>query len=296
MKPDLARALDGLGQLAHVHQLAAAGHSSRVVARAVASGRLHRVCRGWVATPLARRSAIAAVLHRGKLTGTAALASYKVWDGCDKRLHIHRRRNCHGEPRHPLTPLSTFGPDEHPRSGVRLHWLNERFPNWRGPAWRVSVKDALIRAAHDVSEEQFVACLDSALNTRVLSLAELPDVFSSLPRRFRRLRWLVNHLAESGLESLARLRLAGIAERIEVQVRIDGINRYGGEGRVDLLLDGWLVIELDGDKFHDQFVDRKRTTILVRKGYRLHRFGYHDVIHDWENTAATVRELLRTRP
>ncbi|MEX1079596.1 MAG: hypothetical protein WED09_10855 [Homoserinimonas sp.] len=40
-------------------------------------------------------------------------------------------------------------------------------------------------------------------------------------------------------------------------------------GYVDLLLDGWLVIELDGDESHDQ------------------------VINGWAGVEATVRELLR---
>jgi very-short-patch-repair endonuclease len=51
---------------------------------------------------------------------------------------------------------------------------------------------------------------------------------------------VVDHASESLLETLARtyFRQAGI--RVETQVHIDGV------GYVDLLLEGWLAVELDG--------------------------------------------------
>ena len=70
----------------------------------------------------------------------------------------------------------------------------------------------------------------------------------------------------------------------------------GGDGRVDLLIDGWLVIELDGDEFHDPVADRERNAALVRLGYRVHRFGYDQVINGWPLVEATVLELLRYPP
>ena len=156
--------------------------------------------------------------------------------------------------------------------------------------------DTLIRVAHDCSEEQFLACVESALCERKLSLAGVPVLFASLPRRFHRLRELIDPLAESGLETLARLRLRRFVRSIRSQVTIAGIAPGGRSGRVDLLLDGWLVIELDGDKFHDPIVDREQNAILVRLGYRVHRFGYTQVIHGWEDMEATIRELLRYVP
>lgn len=295
MRPDILRTLDELGQLANTTQLRNAGHSRRELDHALAAGFLHRVCRGWVATALAPRSAVTAVLRRGKLTGTAALASYGVWDGLDRRLHVHVPRNSHGPVRSSTTPLSQFAPEEYPRRGLEMHWLAERFPVRHGPVWRVSVEDALLRAARDLPREQFIACLDSALNTRVLSRAALPELFAALPLRFQPLCADIEPLAESGLETLARLRLTPLVDDIQPQVWFDGIGAAGGHGRVDLLLDKWLVIELDGDRYHDQFEDRRRTSVLVRQGLRLHRFGYHDVVHEWELAEATVLELLRVR-
>jgi very-short-patch-repair endonuclease len=121
-------------------------------------------------------------------------------------------------------------------------------------------------------------------------------LFSQLPQRAQPLLALIDASAESGLESLARLRLRGVAKRVETQVVIPGIGRGGGSGRVDLLLDGWLAIELDGDEFHDPKVDRVRNSALVRLGYRVHRFGYEQTVFDWGGVEATVRELLRYPP
>lgn len=295
MRPDIARTLDELGQLARTTQLHDAGHSRREIDRAVTAGYLHRICRGWVATTQATRGAVTAVLHRGKLAGTAALANYGVWDGVDRRLHVQVPCNSHGTVRRSATPLSRFVLEEFPRRDVQLHWQAERFPTWHGPAWRVSVEDALLQAAPDLPQEQFVACVESALHTRALSRAALPDLFAALPQRFQPARALVNPLAESGLETLARLRLASFVRDIQPQVWFDGIGIGGGRGRVDLLLDNWLVIELDGDKYHDQVEDRRRTNLLVRHGLRLHRFGYVDVVHEWDLAEETVRELLRVR-
>lgn len=64
---------------------------------------------------------------------------------------------------------------------------------------------------------------------------------------------------------------------------------------MDLLIDGWLVIELDGDEFHDPVADRGRNATLVRLGYRIHRFGYDQVIKGWSPHLGP-RNLLRPEP
>lgn len=292
MLNDILHDLQAAGHIARTARLSKLGHSRRAVERAIAEGRLHRICPGWVGTPVASRSAVIAILNRGKLTGSTALASYGIWDGLDRRIHVHVPRNSHGPARASRTPIGRFAAGKYPREGVRRHWLEERCPDRAGLPWRVSVVDALIRVAHDVSAEQFVACVESALHVGALSRAGLPVLFAGLPRRFQRLRRLIEPLAESGLETIARLRLARFVDDIRVQVWIDGIGPDGRRGRVDLLLDGWLVIELDGDEFHDPVRDRHRNSALVRRGYRIHRFGYDQVIHGWADVEATVRELL----
>lgn len=69
-----------------------------------------------------------------------------------------------------------------------------------------------------------------------------------------------------------------------------------GVGRVDLLVDGWLVIEADGYEFHrsraDYRNDRRRGNALAARGYALLRFSYEDAVHHPGYVAGTVREVL----
>jgi hypothetical protein len=180
--------------------------------------------------------------------------------------------------------------------GVVRHWTHERRSNPLEPPWRVSVIDALVQVAKIAPREQFIACVESAVCKKELTRAGIPILFSLLPQRLQSLSSSLDFGSESGLETIARLRLAPCVRRIVTQVKIPGIAKLGGDGRVDLLIDGWLVIELDGDEFHDPVADRERNAALVRLGYRVHRFGYDQVINGWPLVEATVLELLRYPP
>ena len=110
-------------------------------------------------------------------------------------------------------------------------------------------------------------------------------------------RWAVRHgdpRAESPLESRLRALLvdAGI-HGVEPQVRIAGM------GRVDLLVDGWLVVEADGFAFHADRSsyrnDRRRGVLGCRAGYVTLRFSWEDVVGDPAWTLAMVRAALDRR-
>jgi hypothetical protein len=107
---------------------------------------------------------------------------------------------------------------------------------------------------------------------------------------------LADPRAESGLETLTRIRLSEWVRDIQPQFAIPGLAQGGGTGRVDLLLNGWLAIELDGDLWHDPKRDRARDAELVRRGFRSHRFGFDQVVLDWPGTEATIAELLAYPP
>jgi very-short-patch-repair endonuclease len=284
------------GHLSRVSILRSLGHSRETIKKALESGAVVRVARDWIATSSASQIAIVAVAHGGKLTGATALASYGIWDAVDRRIHVALRPNSHGTLVRMSAPIARFTAPRFPPHPPKIHWNREIAHSENESPWRVSVVDALVVVESESPPDQFVACVDSALNRRQISRAALPSLFAALPQRARRLLALVNGSAESGLESLARQRLAGVARIVETQVAIPGIGIGGGNGRVDLLLDRWLVIELDGDQFHDPKLDRLRNAVLVRLGYRIHRFGYDQVIFDWAGVEATVAELLRYPP
>jgi very-short-patch-repair endonuclease len=111
-----------------------------------------------------------------------------------------------------------------------------------------------------------------------------------MPRRIRRLRRHLDPRAESGLETLLRLAIRAAGWNVESQVEIPGV------GRVDLVIDGWLVIEADGSAWHDDHeaieLDRERNAALVRAGYRWHRFGYDQIMKDLDGCVAVIAALL----
>jgi very-short-patch-repair endonuclease len=138
--------------------------------------------------------------------------------------------------------------------------------------------------------EHAVATLDSALNRRLLTPAGLELLMQRMPRRIRRLKSRFDGSAESGLETLLRLAIEREGWRVESQVQVAGV------GRVDLVIDGWLVIEADGSAWHDGHeaieLDRERNAALVLRGYRWHRFGYSQVMDDLPGCVAVIRALL----
>jgi len=290
---DLAR----FGSLAPVHRLVDLGHSRTGIQRAVALGALLRPCRGWVATAAASQLAVTAVVRGGKLTSATALASLGVWDGMSEFVHVnvppHRRPT--GTPA--LTPIEQFQAPKYPRRlGIKTSWSIERAPDEEERPWRTSALDALLQAARDLSSEQFIACVDSTLHLRLISLVGLAQLRSLLPRSKRPLLALTDAGAGSGLETLTRLRLSRVVRKLETQFALPGIGRSGNEGAVDFLLDGWLVIEIDGEQWHDRNRDHRRDALLVQMGYRTLHFTFDQVINHWPEVEATILECLRHPP
>ncbi len=70
-----------------------------------------------------------------------------------------------------------------------------------------------------------------------------------------------------------------------------------GVDRVDLLIDGWLVLEADGFAYHSSRTsyrqDWRRANPLAAQGHRLLRSGYEDVVFGSEHVAATISAVLR---
>jgi very-short-patch-repair endonuclease len=277
-----------VGHLATRRQLAALGFGDHAVRRALASKSLVKVRPGWVGTRAASQLSVIAALQGGRLTSATALASYDIWSGTDRQVHVQIPANAHRTVQHPIIPIAEFASPEFTYSGIVRHWVPCQEPRPTDAFWRVTVADALIRFARTESEEQLAASIESSVHKRMLSRNEIAGLFLRLPKRLHPLRSRLTFRAESGLESVAQLRLADCGFAVMQQVQI-------GPDRVDLVIDGWLVVELDGDKWHDPAKDRIRTNRLIRAGYRVLRFGYADVFHRWDETLATIHEMLGVR-
>ena len=273
------------GFLVRTTELRRLGHSRKAIEAALAHGWLTRPCRLWAATRQAQRDAVIAVLHRGQLTGASALGSYGVWRGLDRSIHVRVPATSNGTVSRPLVPLASFPTPRPLTQGVIRHW-GAPVRGERG--WRVSAVDALAAFARDASTEDFVAAVDSGLHTGVVRPSDVPLVFASLPLRLQPAALLVNGTAESGTESLCRLRLKRLGCAIEVQVVI-------GPYRVDLLLDGWLAIEIDSQEWHSstRVEDLQKSTWLTARGYRVEHFDYSQVMNDWPSVEAAIRNALK---
>lgn len=172
---------------------------------------------------------------------------------------------------------------------VRVHWTRRRADGWAS----VDIVEALIEATRCQPVRAAVATLDSALHLGLIGEAELGEVFAALPRRLQFIRGLLDERAESGSETLMRLLLRMLGCEVEIQVRIDGV------GRVDLVIDGWLIIECDSREFHEswdqQRTDRRRDQEAAARGMVTYRPIAEDIFWHPERVVAAIRGLLAIR-
>src|SRR5690606_37825586 len=82
-----------LGNVATIWQLRAAGFSGYDLTRSVRSGEIIRIRRGWYGVSETTPAQYAAVRVGGKLGGLSAAASYGLWSGLDRRIHVLLPRN-----------------------------------------------------------------------------------------------------------------------------------------------------------------------------------------------------------
>jgi len=139
-----------------------------------------------------------------------------------------------------------------------------------------------------------VATIDSALHRGFLHLDDLDELFANLPVRLRRLRRLVDSGAESGPETLMRLILRSLPCSSVPQVEIDGV------GRVDFVVDGWLIIKCDSEAHHGgwnrQRSDRRRDLAAAAQGLVTLRPVSEDIMWHPDAVRAAVSGLLASRP
>jgi very-short-patch-repair endonuclease len=136
-----------------------------------------------------------------------------------------------------------------------------------------------------------VVALDSAVRQRLVRVNALhcrlrgPGSVEA-----RRRLGLVDGRSGSVIETVLRLALRQAGLPVDCQVLVPGV------GRVDLVVAGWLVVEVDGFAFHserkDYRNDRRRTNRLVQAGYTVLRFTYEDVMFRLPETLSAVQAVL----
>lgn len=257
MGRDLGKDLARAGGLTTREALTALGHSEHSLRLATKTGRATIPRRGWIGCAAAAPEAMRAVQLGGRLGGRSALQSYGIWvdDG-------------------PLVDSCSPSASRLPelRTGEVRTRRRTKFAESGATPWRVSVRDALLQLSTMVDRSSLIASLDSALYTRKLHPTQLAGLIAALPERLRSVRHEIDARAMSGTETKLRLACVAAGMRVQIQVSIPSI------GIVDLLIDDWLIVEVDSKKHHDepiqQHKDRVRdgSAVLGRLGHE--RFDY----------------------
>jgi very-short-patch-repair endonuclease len=147
------------------------------------------------------------------------------------------------------------------------------------------VVNALMHVADCRPFDEAVATWESALRLRRVPAG----VLARLPMRSaaaRLVRTTSPALSDSGIESIPVVRLARIGIVARQQVVLDG-------HPVDILIGERLVLQIDGFEFHRGTVQRERDLAQDRRlrllGYTVFRYGYRQVLGEWDSVESEVR-------
>ncbi|WP_394768340.1 type IV toxin-antitoxin system AbiEi family antitoxin domain-containing protein [Lacisediminihabitans sp.] len=274
-------------------ELLAYGASSHALTAAVRGGVLLRPRQGWYALPGTREDFVRALRVGGRLASVSAAASYGLAVPHDFPLHVHvvhESSRLRTERDRYLRLSDAVGETTVIHRGrVAVPTLATRL--------RVGLLDCLLQVATTESEEDAVACLDSAIRRGLLGPEGLEWLRKHLPARRLCILDRADGKSDSYPESICRCRLAtaGIAARLQVPVL--------GERWIDLLIGDCLAIEVDGAGKYTQDMtpaevaktmnaDRLRDAFLEALGYHVIRISYFMVMFDWPATLSMIQAVI----
>ena len=188
-------------------------------------------------------------------------------------------------------PIRHVASDPHgrgaPAAEAVVHWCIPPVP--RAPGVLTDpIENVLAVAAGCQPHESALALWESALNRGLVDIESLTRM--PLPPAARSLLAEALPFADSGLETLFRVRLRWLRVRIVPQVWIAG-------HPVDLLLGDRLVVQIDGG----HHVGAQRTSdiahdaALMLLGYHVLRFSYSQVVSDWPAVQDVIARAVAQR-
>lgn len=261
----------GLGGFARGSRLQQLGFTRQALSDQVRNGGILRLRAGVFAVAPVHPDVCTAAAHGGSLTCGSLLRMQGIWVlPADDGIHVW------------------LSPHQHPIPHLGCSCTSHHFAG-APPLGPVSIELALLHLRRCAGDEAFFAAYESAWNLGMLSRGGRDRIRSALPRRAR---WLVDIArpdADSGLESLLRLRLHVLGLRLDCQVSIHEV------GRVDFVVAGLIIIEADGKGNHTgdhRHRDLVRDAAASRLGYETLRFDYAQIIHDWPAVQAAILGAL----
>lgn len=249
-------------------------HRRRALLR---DGRLLRARRGRYLAAGLPEPLVAAARLGARLDCVSLLRALGIYALGDGRLHVQVER---GSSRLPCRG-----------HGVAAHWR----PSSHGRAeLAADLIEALAQAVRCQPVRDGLATLENAWHHGLIDEAGVSAVFARLPRRYRRVRGLLDRRAESGPETIMRLMLRALGCDVQVQVKIPGV------GRVDLVVDGWLIVECDSRAHHEGWEaerrDRRRDLAAATLGYTTVRPLAEDIQYHRASVQADMKLIVAHGP
>ncbi|MEZ3160915.1 DUF559 domain-containing protein [Microbacterium sp. BWT-B31] len=250
------------------------GLSRHGVSTLVRRGLLLRIRNGRYAPIDTHPELLRAGTLGGRLDCVSLLRSIGVFVHSDERLHVQIERGA-----------SRLPPR---RSGIVAHW---RVSECSRTALAADLVEALVQACRCQPPRLAIATLDSAWHHGLVDERGIAAVFRLLPRRYARIRGLLERRSESGPETIMRLMLRGLGCRVDIQVSIPEV------GRVDFVVDGWLIIECDSKAHHEgwdsQKRDRRRDLAAAALGFTTIRPLAEDILYRPEDVLRMLKRILQ---
>ena len=274
----------------------ALGYSPAELRAALAERSIFRVRQGWFSVPDAPSDGVSAVRVGGRLTGRSALASYGVKVPHRRRLQVAVMRDAR-RLRSPGDKRVRLGDAD----ALDVRWVDWSTRPQTSP-WRVSPATALLEVLRTEGRDIAVACCDLAINSRVLTAAQVLCVFEEAPRRVR--PWAEKVDGRSGAfgETYIRLWLGDEGIPFEPQVHRSRVGWLDGQ------ISRWTFVEIDGAQHADQGWapgavgtddslrqmerDHHRDAVLATNGERSLRFTYRLLLRDWGLCLAAMRQAI----
>jgi very-short-patch-repair endonuclease len=260
-------------------ELRAGGDTIATIRSKIGAGEIYRIINGWYGDSGTPKSIVLAMRFGGRLGCVSALQLHGAWYPPDCGMHVTFPSHASGR--------RSAGRDRGV-STVR-HWHDRT--DETGSAFAVAPLEMALAVALQCQPNHYlIAILDSLLHKRLISRNRLEVIVRRAPARVHHLLDHLDARSESGTESIARYRLtmSGLVTRIQVTLR--------ERDRLDLELDGWLAIEIDGRKHHAQqnafTKDRKRVVRIMREGRIVLQFAYATVIYEWDFVVETIRAVI----
>ncbi|MCR5977898.1 hypothetical protein GDN83_09155 [Gordonia jinghuaiqii] len=260
-------------------ELASIGWSPTAVRDARHAGRLVSVAHGWVRTDAADPRVVSAVAAGGALTCVSALRFHKghgatgIWipQGYNEtHVRLSKHMKSRARPGGPFRWCQGYG------SALPVTTAVDSIPM------------ALNCAARCLTAEDWIATVDSVLNTTQLTIPDIQADMGRVAKAVMDLFGRCDERSQSGTETIARLRLIGAGFNVQVQPSI------GGHVRADLRT-GALLIECDGRSYHSDEEtfrnDRRRDRMTLIDRWMTMRLTYDDVLYGWDEVLQEIRAV-----